>query len=292
MIVKSMPYKDPNFRRLYAYIQRKAVEGCCVVRNLPFADSQDGELILQSFEENVSLLPKRKNGNLFYHEIISIQPKNGVSVERHLQALHDLTHYYLDQRAGLHPAFGRVHYEPGNMHIHLMVTANELYSTKRHRLQKQRFSMIQRKCERWFNATFPELEQDTVYNREAPGRRPSLRESERAKRTKEPSKKELLTQQLKNLLQNPQGEGDFTLKLKAAGMKFYQRGKTKGVVFEGKKYRLKTLGVLEQYEAAQARWALTETRKRDFEAFYEMIGAQGKREFELPPTINPPVGWG
>lgn len=288
-----MPYKDSNFRKLHAYIERKAVEGACVVRNLPVAATpQEREKILQGFGQTVSLLPARKNGNLFYHEIISIKPQEGVSMERHLQALHDLAHHYLDQRAPHHPAFGRVHSEPGNIHIHLMVSANELHSKKRHRLPKQKFAAIQRECERWFNATFPELRQETIYNRTGPKKEtPSLHEAQRDRRTQTLSQKKKLELTLLELLQKSGKEEDFKKLLENEKVELYRRGKTVGVVFEGKKYRLKTLGVLDKYEAAKARWIALESRRRDLSAFYQRLEVQPEREFELPPVINPPVGW-
>ena len=293
MIIKSMPYKDANFSKLYAYIQRKAIGESCILRNFALVDDQETESIISGFQENVSLLPPRKNGNLFYHEIISIQPKEGVSMEKHIQALHDLAHHYLEQRASGHLAFGRVHSEPGNIHVHLMVSANALDSAQRHRIPKGKFTAIQRDCERWLNATFPELHQGFIYNKVEPGREtPSRKETERSKRTKKPSRKQSLERELTELLEQVEREGDFAQALKTAGMEFYQRGRTMGVVFEGKKYRLKTLGVLDKYEAAKSRWTEQEKRRRDLMDFYEHLEAQGKREFELPPNINPPVGWG
>lgn len=292
MIIKSMAYKDANFRKLYDYIQRKAVGDSCVLRNFTLCDDQDPEPIMAQFQENVSLLPSRKNGNLFYHEIISIQPKAGISMERHLQALHDLAHHYLDQRAQGHLAFGRVHSEPGNIHIHLMVSANALESERRHRVPKGKLIAIQRDCERWLNASFPELHQGFIYNKMAPGRESlSRQESERLKRTQQPSRKEALSRELARLFEKTGAEGEFTQSLRTAGMEFYQRGRTAGVVFEGKKYRLKTLGILDNYEAAKSRWKTTEARKRDLALFYEHLEAQGKREIELPPTMNEPMGW-
>jgi len=293
MIIKSMPYKDANFQKLYAYIQHKAVGEQCVLRNFHLVDDQEEAPIIEAFEENVKLLPARKNGNLFYHEIISIKPSDDVPFERQFQALHDLAHHYLEQRARDHLAFGKIHFNTGNLHVHLMVSANALYSSRRHRLPKARFASIQKESEKWLNATFPDLQQEPCYQQRTAGRQaPSRSERERSKRTRKPSHKQELTQKMRDILIGSEREGEFSRSLTTAGMKFYQRGRTPGVIFEGKKYRLKTLGVLKDYERAKARWLEMESRRRSLSEFYQGRSTQHlKPEFELPPVINPPLGW-
>jgi hypothetical protein len=76
-----MSGKKPDFRRLVEYIgQASKTKGdsSVLVRNM-YVDGSDNEAIIEQFEKNSRYLPKRKNGNFLYHEIIPIDSNNSIT---------------------------------------------------------------------------------------------------------------------------------------------------------------------------------------------------------------------
>ena len=141
-------------------------------------------------------------------------------------------------RAENHLTFTALHTDKDHLHIHLMISANELEGNKRVRLSKKAFSTIQKELEQYLNTTYPQLGKTTHYNKDL---------------TQIKSKKELLKSTLDDLFTGSPSKEDFKSKSSELKLEFYTRGKTVGVISEGKKYRLKTLGVLEAYEKVVVR---------------------------------------
>jgi hypothetical protein len=133
-----------------------------------------------------------------------------------------------------------------------MISANELEGNKRVRLSKKEFSTIQKELETYLNTTYPQLGKTTHYNKDL-------------KQIK--NKKELLKTSLVDLFINSTSKEDFKRQSEELKLEFYTRGKTVGVISKGKKYRLKTLGVLEEYEKTVARLEnLKETEQKTEQA--------------------------
>jgi len=123
----------------------------------------DHDAILEAFEQNSRHLPKRKNGNYLYHEIVSLPLNTNFPVERQICALFDVVYRYLELRAEKLLTYGRMHLEEHHLHFHLMLSSNELGSRKRFRLPKAVFSKIQKEMEAYLPSAYPELEQKSVY---------------------------------------------------------------------------------------------------------------------------------
>ena len=51
--------------------------------------------------------------------------------------------------------------------MHVMLSANSLNSSKRHRLTKAEFQKIQQQCEQYIQQAYPDLAQPSVYTKEA-----------------------------------------------------------------------------------------------------------------------------
>ena len=145
MIIKSMSRKTASFAQLYDYISRKTdtIERICW--NLGGAPPR--VKVLERFYENARHLPERKNGNILYHEIVSLKRSARTSVDKQRKALLALSHEYLSRRAPQQLAFGRIHIERGHIHCHLMISSNALGQRRRVRLQKRELVEIQREME-------------------------------------------------------------------------------------------------------------------------------------------------
>ena len=230
MIIKSLSRATKSFEALYKYLTRDE-KSILNAFNL-YADPHNKSEIVQAFLDNAKHLKKAKGKNYLYHEIISLNP-NTLPLQEQQHILTDLVTKYISLRAENHLTFTALHKDKDHLHIHLMISANELEGTKRVRLSKKEFSTIQKELEQYINTAYPQLGATKHYNKDL---------------NKIKSKKELLKSTLHDLFKNSCSKEEFKTLSEALKLEFYVRGKTVGVISEGKKYRLKTLGLLEAYE--------------------------------------------
>ncbi len=245
MISKSLSRQNRSFEALYNYLTRDK-ESVLDSYNL-YSDPYNRKSLIKEFLENADYLNRARGKNYFYHEILSL-PKNRLSLKKQQQILKDLAQKYLLLRAQNHLSFTAMHQDKEHTHIHLMISANELTGTQRVRLSKKEFSTIQKEIESYKNAVYPELGETEHYQKGKSFGKSRNNEQERNNRTKEPSKKEILQKNLQEIFSQSHSKEELEKSAGNFGLEFYTRGKTPGVIFEEKKYRLKTLGVLENYE--------------------------------------------
>lgn len=253
MIIKSLSRKTPSFASLYDYIHRKADDAAVLAWNLPVAD--DREAVVSAFMENARELPRRKNGNVLYHEIISVPRKEHLSLEQQKDALHEAVLYYLQERAGYLLGYGKLHVEQLHLHVHLMLSSNEIGSSRRFRLSKARFAAIQKEVERYLLQQYPELEEKPVYSCAHETLPCSEKEYQYAKRTGQLTQKMRIKEKLQRIFSARLTEEEYQTVLASEGFTLYPRGQNV-VVTDGKsKYRLKSLGLEEEYRTMVARCA-------------------------------------
>lgn len=234
MIFKSLSRKSESFTQLYDYINREGKPiGEGIVWNLSTFDVEDRSLILSDFYENAKFLSPRKNGNVLYHEILSLPRTSESDLDTLQNAIHDMAIYWLEARAHDHLAFGRIHLEDHNIHMHLMVSANGL-GEDRKRLSKFEFERIQEDCEAYIAQRYPELDLPMLHQKtELP----------------QPSPEEELKTTLQTILDQKITHETPSIKSRvhAAGLEFHYRGGTTySVTFNGKRYRFKKLGLLDR----------------------------------------------
>jgi len=191
-------------------------------------------------------LAKAKGKNYLYHEIISLNP-NTLPLQEQQHILSDVVTKYISLRAKNHLVFTALHTDKEHTHIHLMISANVCEGTKRVRLSKKDFNSIQKELEQYIITTYPQLGASKHYNKDL----------QRLK-----SKKELLKSSLEDLFNKSTSKEHFKTLAEELKLAFYTRGKTVGVISEGKKYRLKTLGLLAEYESMVQRLAQEKTEAK------------------------------
>jgi len=123
MIIKSMSRKTPSFAQLVDYIDKDGSKGNYYTYNL-YNDDQLS--IKREFFENSKLIKKRKNGVYLYHEIISLDKGENISLNRQAEILNDLTKRYIESRSPNALVFGKIHFDKQNVHFHLLISANEV----------------------------------------------------------------------------------------------------------------------------------------------------------------------
>jgi hypothetical protein len=238
MVIKSMSWKSKKsskFTEIYNYLHKRADEKCQTLKyNLKH--SQD---IIEQFKQNYKLTPRRKNGVIFYHEVLSFNAKDEALKQENLIFLAE---NWLDLRAPKNLAYGIIHTHQNNLHIHLIISSNEIGRAKKHRLTKKQFKNAQIQLEEIQKQKYPHLTNSICQKPSERAKKNknkySQKEYNRYKRTKTISKKD----KLKSIIYEATQQSDFKKYLKAHNIKIYKRGKNNGVIFNNKRYRFNTLG--------------------------------------------------
>ena len=216
------------------------------------------------FTRNASFSKEHKRGNVLYHEILSFSSEylsRGARSDELERMVTDIGQEYLRNRAPKQLAYGVIHRETDHLHLHLMISANEVERRNREWLTKAEFATIQKELEAYVLARYPELGQTLIYGREAQSKerlKTQVHEQAMKSRTGAQSRKETLKNQLHQLFERAQSAEDLKRLLELDGIRVYVRGRSVGVVVreEGgleRKHRLSTLGLEAHYQATELR---------------------------------------
>jgi len=254
MIIKSLARKAPTFKQLTAYIEGSVDDAGSLIfsHNLYYAGT-NAERIADEFQKNYKYLPPRKNGNALYHEIIVLLAQPHLPRKKQVQALMGLAQKYCHLRAPKQMVWGRMHFDTDYPHIHLMISANELRSNRRVRLERKAFADIQRQMERYAESEYPDLNHTRVYNQsQKSSPKITKDEGEYVRRTGKPSRKQNVADVVRQCIGQGKSQDELSALLKVEGFELYKRGKHWGVVETGtaRRYRLKTLGLAAEFERA------------------------------------------
>lgn len=221
--------------------------------------------IIATFRANARHLPPRRNGNVLYHEILSFAAGYRLTGDALSRAVADVGAEYLRYRAPNQLAYGAIHFDTDHVHLHLLISANEVGKGERVRLSKTAFADIQKATEAFVMVRYPELGQDQVYGRERKRERLKTQAHEQAmkSRTGAPSRKEALKSRLHGIFERARSEAELAAMLEAEGLKLYRRGKTQGVVVRDadgteRRHRFSTLGLEPHFTATNDRFARQE----------------------------------
>lgn len=246
MIIKSLSRSNKSFKALYNYLTRDN-EFNIDNFNL-YSDPHNKKDTINEFLQNSNYLKNSRGKNYLYHEIISLN-KNNLSQEQEERILKDLVQKYISLRAENHLVFSSCHNDKEHTHIHLMISSNEIMGNKRIRLSKKEFSNIQKELEIYSNTIYPELGLSKHYQKEKSLEKSKNKEQELKQRSKkQQTKKEQLKEILQDLFSKTQSTTYFKNHIKDIGLEFYIRGETIGVIYNNKKYRLKTLNLEHEYK--------------------------------------------
>lgn len=255
MIIKSMARKEgSSFADIIDYFLRDAAcdQNHSLHHNLL---GRTRDEVIAEFEENARLLKKRKNGNVAYHEVVSIRCVPGMNKEEQKRKLIEIVSQYARLRAPNCIVLGALHDDHDeHIHVHLLISANELAQTKRYSLTKAQFRKITIDMERRVLADYPELQQKVAIEKEAKVKRSQKAAAMKARAGALP-KQDALAADLVQVFQSVGSIGELHEQMQLRELAFYQRGKIVGVINAktGKRHRLPTLGIDGDYEAMKTR---------------------------------------
>ena len=242
MIIKSMSRKSKSFSQLYDYLMRDK-NSFCFTRNSYFKDKKN---LINEFMKNSEYLKNTRGKNYLYHELLSLE-QNKLSLQEQKEILLDLANKYLEQRANNHLAFGVVHEDKNHIHLHLMISANEILGEKRVRISKNEFATIQKNLEDYKNQRYSKLNKSSFYQSKKDLSKEKLQEQEIKYKRKKQTIKDKIKEDLIKTFKTAKSKTYLENHLESLNYEIYQRGQTIGIIYENKNYRLKTLGLEEQY---------------------------------------------
>ena len=245
-IIKSIGRKDSNFKQLIHYLHKLdggEKEMFTYLHNLSGVMPDDLEGIEEAFKNNNAFRRKRKNGIGQYHEVMSFHPDDTAYLQEHPEILEDLARVYLGLRAPHTLAIARPHTDKNHLHLHFMISPNELGSSKSIRLSKKQFQALRRTMESYQLEYYPELTKSYVQSRdkekyEERAQTQRHKEWQMGKRGVGILDKERLASVVKEALAKTDDLAVFQDMLGKEGVEVYRyRGKVQGVVYNGRKYR-------------------------------------------------------
>ena len=284
MIIKTLSRKKPSFFQLYDYMLDGAEDKDFIIsRNI--INPHNRKKVLDELNKNYKLLPKRKDGNALYHDIISFPHQKNIPIKRQKEILYDIANRYLEKRAENNMSFGVIHEEKDHLHCHLMISSNEKHSDTRHRISKTQLLEIQKELENYKLQEYPELGQNRLYTRERTRDKANRtsqskdRENQLKHRTKEESRAEIIQEKVAKSLLSSYTIKEFEKNLQKQGFEFYVRGNTAGIIdkSDSTKYRLKRLDLETQY---QNLLEFEKSREKEIEKIREIQEREVEDELE------------
>lgn len=252
--------------------------------------------VADEFVENARHLKPRKNGVVLYHEILSFAEADRPRATPAM--LVDLALFYLRQRAPGALAFGVVHADRDNLHIHLVISANRRGEPNRIRLTRAGFREKKERLEARQRERYPGLVHSRVDHGSSPEqKRRKQKQRERAdaprlshaehqrnrrlerQQKREPSRKEILAGILRPALAVCPTFDSFRRFCAQRGIVLSHRnGRLSGIVVStgapkpgapsdpvpSRKYRFSTLGLAPDLERALGAWERSSERLRSF----------------------------
>lgn len=261
MIVKSLRHSSFNFGILVNYLfngmdKKNRVNRWIHLHNLQYGCTPAE--ITNEFEDNAQYLRRNKTSRkriYKYHEILSFSKESSQYLSN--EKLQEIAKDYLKIRDPHHSAkaFCTVHYEKKHTHLHFIISSNHIGSDRSSdmRMDNKQYFEIHREIERETLRKFPELVHSTVYLENEEIKKLILEkyhiqireETEAQKDFGKQTKKQKIANQVRDLLDKSSSLNDFIKKLEQSMnlQAYYRKEKLTGVIADGKKYRLKTLGI-------------------------------------------------
>jgi len=263
MIIKSMSRKVPSFGQLIDYMSDidKSDEKYNIYQNIYSRKNADIE---QEFKQNAETMFKRKNGVYLYHEILSITKAKNLEDKIQKEILRSIAYEYAGKRAAHNLIFATLHDDhDDHLHYHFIISANALGESKETRMSKAQFDSFKKNLEMRTLKKYPELEQKIIINKQA-GEKLSNKGSEQKRRTGKTPQRDLVKNKLQDIFSRADSKQAFFDALDKAGFEIYVRGKTIGILDKAnnRKYRLKTLGILDEFEMMSAHIKLDEASSK------------------------------
>ncbi|OFX27007.1 MAG: hypothetical protein A2033_16055 [Bacteroidetes bacterium GWA2_31_9] len=254
MIIKKLSWKSFLAKKLITYINNGMEQSdentITIYHNVP-NPSYDGTI--RALNENSKYRKLRKGSVIFYHEILSFAKESTPFLSS--DVLEDITRKYISLRAENAICYAKPHFDKEHIHMHICISANEYRSGKVLNMNNKEYERVRRNIEQYQLEQYPELKDSVVYLNKPEKHKQNAIDKDKNRRkeneyqlkahTDKPTNKEIITARIMDLFRQSTNEAEFfDLILQQADIELYSyRGKTKGVIYGGKKFRFGTIGI-------------------------------------------------
>jgi len=262
MIIKTLSRRGSGFDKAISYVDKNQEqteksklfdENFRIYHNIIGNTKEDA---IQAFKENYQHKKKRKNGISMHHEILSFHKDDKVTQK----AIEDLSQKYIEMRGQNSLVYGAVHTDKNHVHCHLIISANEVGSSKSIRLNNKQFKEVRIQLETYQQKHYPELHRSIVYlgrekqrnqkERDTNSRNQKYvelqkrleKEANNQNTRKKVSDKEKVFVYLHQAQQRAKSLEEFYKLVEKQGLKVYERKNKKiGITLKGRNYRFATV---------------------------------------------------
>lgn len=199
---------------------------------------------VKEFEVNEGYrVHKRRNSVKLTHEILSWHPKDRDKLT--LEGIEAMTRQYITERNPYGLYVGAIHQSQDHFHVHLCVSGVEYRSGKAMRLSKAELTEVKQNTQAFQREHYPELIHSVVDH----GRGTGLQLSDREYRYAGVPTRQRLAEQIQGLVDSVKNESELISALVQSNLEpYYRNERLQGVMVDGRKYRLRRLGVVMDYK--------------------------------------------
>lgn len=201
--------------------------------------SKTVEGFIKEFQNNESYrIYRRKDSVILFHTILSFSPNDKFRVSKRI--LKDLAEKLIELRSPNCLNLAIAHLEKQHPHVHVLTSGTQI-NGRSSRVSKQEFKRILNELEAYQQSSYPELTYSrNNHNKVQEADRNKLLESFVQNRK---SKKHMLATQLESIYKSAHSKDAFIDVLSKHNHEpYFRNGRLQGIISEGKKYRLSTLG--------------------------------------------------
>ena len=250
MIIKQLRRKTNSIASLVNYFNKGRSQGdeFFFTRNIY---SDKAYYIIKEFLENAKILNKRKNGNIYYHEILSLKKQPNFTTEELKEILLDGLEHYIQLRGENCLIYAVFHEEHNQVHLHVAISSNEIGEKKPHYFSDVQFEKLMIKAKDYVHEKHPKLERIEPKKKKSRAKSKSIdSEVHLKKRTGKPTDREKFRDRLKTIFSLSKNPSEFNKFLRMENIEIYKRGNTFGFLDKAtnKKYRLRVLELDEDFE--------------------------------------------
>lgn len=252
MIVKIIASKNKNFRKLLEYILNdkdklfnEKKKSFVITYNLKGNSVQEWEK--QYLENEKCRKIKRTDSVIFTHEILTWHKDDAQNLS--LEKMEDMAREYIRLRNPMGIFLAAPHFDKEHYHVHICASGIEYKTGKGLRMTKADFQKLKKDIQQYQKEKYPELSKSVVHHgKEKKVQAPLTdKEYQMKLRTGRATQKEQLIVILNSCYEKATSRENFFELLKESGLKTYKRGgKTTGIVYCNKKFRLKRIGFDEE----------------------------------------------
>ena len=247
-ILKVKTRRDTNFKQLIEYVYRDSIDderSFTHLHNIYLNDPDSTSGMVRAFVKNDKFRKKRSNGIGQYHEMISFHPEESAFLKDHPEVLEDFARIYLEVRAPNSLGVAVPHFDTDHVHLHFVISANEVESSKASRISKKDLAHYKELLGQ-LQVKYPELQQSFV-----PGKFRFDLSSNQSKPLPRSQAKTYLRETISRIIETANDNFSNTSLEKENLQLYYRRGKPQGVLFEKRKYRFTSLFEKESIEMEQ-----------------------------------------